>query len=64
MLKEYIVVILLHLLLIRETKAKDDTIEWRQLYHMDTDLDNAIGNCSRRPKIRTKLFSANPPVSH
>jgi hypothetical protein len=63
MFKEYIIVILLHLLLIKDTKAKEDVIKMEKLYDYDTTLDIAIGNCAHRPTRRKKLFSVYPPVS-
>jgi hypothetical protein len=63
MLKEYVVVILLHLLLIKETKAKEDDIELTKWFDQKTEYDDAEGNCAQWPQRRFTAFSANPPVS-
>jgi hypothetical protein len=63
MFKEYIVVILLQLLLITGSKAKEDVIKMEEISDYEIVLDNLIGNCSHRPTIRSKLFSGTPPVS-
>jgi hypothetical protein len=63
MLKEYIVVILLHLLLINETKAKEDDIKLTKWYDGITALDDAEGNCAQWPPRGFTAFYANPPVS-
>jgi hypothetical protein len=65
MFKEYIVVILLHLVLVKDTKAKEDVIKMEEIRVLDNEslLDKAIGNCAHRPTRWAKLFSVNPPVS-
>jgi hypothetical protein len=63
MFKGYIAVILLHLLLIKENKAKEDDIKMIERQDYSIMLDTAIGSCAQRPTIRSKLFLANPPVS-
>jgi hypothetical protein len=64
MFKEYMVVILLHVLIIKDTKAKEDVIKIEKITDWyDIGLDHAIGNCGHRPTIRSKLFSFTPPVS-
>jgi hypothetical protein len=63
MLKEYIVLILLHLLVIKESKSKEDAITMKEIWEGDTTFDDAIGNCAQRPSIKKKLFIGSPPVS-
>jgi hypothetical protein len=63
MFKEYIVVLLLHLLLIKDSEAKEDVIKMELINDFEIVLDKAIGNCAHRPTRRSKLFSVTPPVS-
>jgi hypothetical protein len=63
MLKEYIVVIFLHLLLIHETKAKEDTVQLVEAGDITVSPDEAIGNCEKRTSRKGKIFVGNPPVS-
>jgi hypothetical protein len=63
MLKVFIAVILLPLLLIKGSTAKEDNIVMTELRGYTTKLDNAIGNCTTRPAIEYKMFTVNPPVS-
>jgi hypothetical protein len=64
MLKEYIAVIVLHLLLIDKAKAKEDEIKIEKLVtHGGTSFDDAIGNCTTRPGRVYDAYVFNPPVS-
>jgi hypothetical protein len=61
--QEFIIVILLHLVLIKETKAKADVIEMKDMWSGTTTFGDAVENCAQRPTRTSKVFSANPPVS-
>jgi hypothetical protein len=49
MLKEYIVLILLYLLRIRESKAKEDVIEKNEIWDSIITFADAVGNCAKQP---------------
>jgi hypothetical protein len=63
MFKEYIVLILLRFLLIRETEAKEHIMEMEEIEDRIANFDDAIENCTQRPTRKAKLFTVIPPVS-
>jgi hypothetical protein len=62
MFKRFILVILLHTLLTKETESKEDIVQLSEWYESTTLFDDAIVNYTQRP-TRSKLFFASPPVS-
>jgi hypothetical protein len=62
MFKEYMIVILLHLLLIEKAKAKE-ALEISKSLSGSTPFDDAIGMCIDRPGRNFDTYLFNPPVS-
>jgi hypothetical protein len=63
MFKEYMIVILLHLLLIEKAKAKEEALEISKSLSGSTPFDDAIGMCIDRPGRNFDTYLFNPPVS-
>jgi hypothetical protein len=65
MLKYLIILNFLHVILTKEIHAKEEDFELTQWKDTETDFDDAIENCDRRPDRKTKWLIANPapPVS-
>jgi hypothetical protein len=63
MFEYYILVILLNLSLKKGSQAKEDIIELKEQVEWGTSFDDAVGNGTSRPIIKSKIFSVIPPVS-
>jgi hypothetical protein len=57
MFEYYILVILLNLLLKKGSQAKEDIIELKEQLERGRSFDDAVGNCTSRPIIKSKIFS-------
>jgi hypothetical protein len=63
MFKYFIIVIFLHVIMTKEIHGREEDIELARWGDWDTEYDDAIGNCDRRPHRKSMWFTAKPPVS-